>query len=64
MSCAHRTIVASVAFRSFAQQPLRNAGQLVRIDPSLGMADFISNSAILTTIRPSTVLTVASNSDP
>ena len=31
----------------FAQPLLRNAGQLVCIDPSLGMAEFISNSAIL-----------------
>ena len=45
----------------FAQHRLRNAGELVRIGPSLGMADFISNSAILTTVRPSTVLTVAPN---
>ena len=36
----------------FAQYGLRNAGELVRICPSLGMADFISNSAILPTIRP------------
>ena len=36
----------------FAQYGLRNAGQLVRIDPSLGIAEFISNSAILTAIRP------------
>ena len=30
----------------FAQYGLRNAGELVRIDPSLGMAEFISNSVI------------------
>ena len=30
----------------FAQYGLRNAVQLVRIGPSLGMAEFISNSAI------------------
>ena len=35
----------------FAQYGLRNAGQLVRFDPSLGMAEFISNSAILQAIR-------------
>ena len=35
----------------FAQHGLRNAGQLVCIDPSLGIAEFISNSAILRTIR-------------
>ena len=46
----------------FAQYGLRNAGELVRIGPSLGMADFISNSAILTTIRTSAVLSVAPNS--
>ena len=48
----------------FAQYGLRNAGQLVRIGPSLGMADFISNSAILLPIRPSAVLTAAPNSCP
>ena len=41
----------------FAQPLLRNLGQLVRMDPSLGMAEFISNSAILTAVRPSAVLT-------
>ena len=46
----------------FEQYGLRNAGQLVRIGPSLGMAEFISNSAILTTIRTSAVLSVAPNS--
>ena len=30
----------------FAQYGLRNAGELVRIAPSLGMAEFISNSVI------------------
>ena len=39
-------------------------GQLVRIDPSLGMAEFISNSAILTAVRPSVVLASAPNSRP
>ena len=48
----------------FAQYGLRNAGQLVRIGPSLGMAEFISNSAILTTIRASAVLAAAPNSGP
>ena len=47
----------------FAQHELRNAGQLVCIDPSLGMAEFISNSAILTTIRPCTVLTATPDPD-
>ena len=32
----------------FAQYGLRNAGQLVRIGPSLGMAEFGVNSAIST----------------
>lgn len=32
----------------FAQQPLRNAGQLVRIGPSLGMAELLTKSAIVT----------------
>ena len=31
---------------------------------NLAMAEFISNSAILTTIRPSAVLTVASDAGP
>ena len=35
-----------------AQYGLHNAGELVRIDPSLGMAEFISNSAIRRTIQP------------
>ena len=48
----------------FAQYGLRNAGELVRIGPSLGMADFISNSAILSPIRPSAVLAAAANSGP
>ena len=43
----------------FAQPRLRNAGELVRIGPSLGMADFISNSAILTTIRHGATLAAA-----
>ena len=34
-----------------AQPALRNAGRLVRIDPLLGTAEFISNSAILQAIR-------------
>ena len=33
---------------TFAQPLLRNAGQLVCIDPSLGMAEFAVNSAIVT----------------
>ena len=41
----------------FAQHGLRNAGQLVRIGPSLGMADFISNSAIFSLFRTGAVLT-------
>ena len=48
----------------FAQYGLRNAGQLVRIGPSLGMAEFISNSAILTTIRTSAVLAAAAQLRP
>ena len=48
----------------FAQQLLRNLGQLVRIDPSLGMAEFISNSAISLPIRASAVLAAAPNSGP
>ena len=47
-----------------AQRWLRNAGQLVRIGPSLGMADFISNSAISLPIRASAVLAAAPNSGP
>ena len=35
----------------YAQPLLRNLGQLARIDPSLGMAEFISNSAIWPAIR-------------
>ena len=46
----------------FAQHGLRNAGQLVCIDPSLGMAEFISNSAILNAVRPRAALAVAPNS--
>ena len=42
----------------FAQYGLRNAGELVRIDPSLGMAEFISNSAILPPICRSATLAV------
>ena len=40
----------------FAQHRLRNAGELVRIGPSLGMADFISNSAIWSFIPPTPYL--------
>ena len=47
----------STRSEAFAQQLLRNLGQLVRIDPSLGMAEFISNSAILPSFRPGFVLT-------
>ena len=45
----------------FAQHGLRNAGQPVRIGPSLGMADFISNSAIWPLIWCWPALAVASN---
>ena len=48
----------------FAQYGLRNMGQLVRIDPSLGMAEFISNSAISPSIRPTTVLAATADSGP
>ena len=48
----------------FAQRLLRNAGQLVCIDPSLGMAELLMNSAILTAVRPSAVLASAPNSRP
>ena len=48
----------------FAQHGLRNAGQLVRIDPSLGMAEFMANSASLLTIRPCSVVTEPPQSAP
>ena len=48
----------------FAQHGLRNAGQLVRIGPSFGMADFISNSAILGTTFSISVLKVEPDSHP
>ena len=43
----------------FAQYGLRNAVELVRIGPSLGMAEFISNSAIQLPSGPGAVLMAA-----
>ena len=43
---------------------LRNAGQLVCIDPSLGMAEFRYNSAILPPFRPNPGLAKAAAIDP
>ena len=44
-----------------AQRKLRNAGQLVRIGASYGIAEFISNSAIWPLIWCWPALAVASN---
>ena len=50
--------------QQFAQRWLRNAGELARIDPSLRMAEFIGNSAILTMIQPSAVSTATAGTAP
>ena len=49
---------------SFVQHSLRNAGQLVRFDPSLSMAEFISNSAIWPPIRTRSMLSAVETFGP
>ena len=54
------TIAVVLMTDAVAQRPLRNAGQPTRINLSLGMAEFIGNSAIRPVIRPVAVLAGAS----